>query len=219
MNVTLLSYTQNATNLCATAAKACYSAKEIATLWAEVDDKSSVATIAKTVGMGHQSVIEHATYTFALDAVSRSLTHQLVRHRIASFSQQSQRYVNLEKPSYVIPEEIRNDRDMVEIFEKCMLTCWDSYNVLVRTGAKNEDARGCLPNACTTNIVVSMNARELMHFFTLRTCNRAQTEIREVAKLMLAECKRVSPEIFAVAGPACFRGVCPEGKLSCKREI
>jgi thymidylate synthase (FAD) len=164
--------------------------------------------------MGHHSVIEHATFTFSVEGVSRSLTHQLVRHRIASYSQQSQRYVSMDTPTYVIPKTVEADPELKKVYEDTMKDIWESYNKLVEK-IPPEDARYVLPNGCTTNITITMNARELFHLFTLRCCNRAQWEISDLADEMLRQCKAVSPIIFANAGPPCVRGPCPEGKLTC----
>ena len=214
MKVVLLSYTKDAERLCATAARSCYSDDVPSDILDRMEGSKAGAAIDKVVGMGHHSVIEHASYTFSLEGVSRVLTHQLVRHRIASFSQQSQRYVSLLEPDYVTPGTVRSDPEANRVFEEAMEKAWEAYQKLA-TIVPVEDARYVLPNACTTNIVVTMNARELWHFFTLRTCRRAQQEIRTVAELMLKEVREVSPSIFGDAGPSCLRGKCPEGKLSC----
>jgi thymidylate synthase (FAD) len=214
MKVRLLSYTQQAEVVCATAAKACYSQKAPGDIMDRLEEDKAGQTIDKVVGMGHHSVIEHASYTFSLEGVSRAMTHQLVRHRIASYSQQSQRYVSMLKADYVMPASIGNDPVLAKEFEEAMEKSWDVYRRLVEK-VPAEDARYVLPNACCTNIMVTMNARELMHFFTLRCCNRAQAEIREAAELMLVEVQAVSPQIFRDAGAACVRGPCPEGELSC----
>lgn len=215
MIVKLLAYTQNADSICAAAGKSCYSEKSSADLLGLQDPER---TLSKIVGMGHYSVIEHASFTFSVEDVSRALTHQLVRHRIASFSQQSQRYVSLEEPTYVIPETVKADPASLAIYEKTMDQIWKAYNELQKK-IPAEDARYVLPNGCTTNITITMNARELLHFFSLRCCNRAQWEIREMAELMMALCKEVSPTIFKDAGAPCIRGPCPEGKLSCGRPM
>lgn len=214
MKVVLLSYTKDAERLCAAAARSCYSPDPASEILEGVTEDKAGGFIDKVVGMGHHSVIEHASYTFSLEGVSRSLTHQLVRHRIASYSQQSQRYVSMLEPDYVTPGTIQSDPEANRIFEEAMQKAWEAYQQLVAI-VPVEDARYVLPNACATNIVVTMNARELWHFFTLRTCRRAQQEIRTAAELMLKEVRRVSPSIFRDAGPACLRGKCPEGKLSC----
>jgi len=216
MKVVLLSYTKDAERLCAAAARSCYSQDPASKLLGEVEEGKAGRLIDQVVERGHHSVIEHASYTFSLEGVSRSLTHQLVRHRIASYSQQSQRYVPLLEPSYVAPETVRVNAEANRVFEKAMEDAWEAYRQLA-TLVPVEDARYVLPNACATNIVVTMNARELWHFFTLRTCRRAQQEIRTAAELMLAEVRKVSPALFKDAGPACLRGKCPEGKLSCGR--
>ena len=211
MKVKLIAYTQNAEAVCAAAGKSCYSERSSMEL---MDAPNPEKVLSKIVGMGHHSVIEHATFTFSVEGVSRSLTHQLVRHRVASFSQQSQRYVSMDTPTYVVPKMIEADPELKEEFESTMKQIWESYNRLVEK-VPPEDARYVLPNACTTNITITMNARELLHFFTLRCCNRAQWEIRDLADEMLRQCKEVYPVIFKNAGPPCVRGPCPEGKLTC----
>ncbi len=211
MNVKLLAYTENADAICAAAGKSCYSEKPAHEL---INQGEPEKILGQIVGMGHHSVIEHAYFTFSVEGVSRSLTHQLVRHRVASFSQQSQRYVSLKEPTYVIPETIKNDPECREIYEAMMQSVWDAYHKLQKR-VPSEDARYVLPNGCTTNITITMNARELLHFFSLRCCNRAQWEIREMADEMMKLCKKVSPTIFKDAGAPCVRGACPEGKLSC----
>ena len=212
MRVKLLAYTQNADAICAAAGRSCYSEKSSMELVDSMKDPQK--TLGKIVGMGHHSVIEHATFTFSVEGVSRSLTHQLVRHRIASYSQQSQRYVSMDTPTYVIPKTVEADPELKKVYEDTMKNIWESYNKLVEK-IPPEDARYVLPNGCTTNITITMNARELFHLFTLRCCNRAQWEIREMADQMLKICKEVSPVIFKSAGPPCVRGPCPEGKKTC----
>ncbi|OPY33694.1 MAG: FAD-dependent thymidylate synthase [Methanomassiliicoccales archaeon PtaU1.Bin124] len=214
MKVQLLSHTENAEVLCATAAKTCYSQGVPSVIMEKVTEEKAGKLIEEVVSMGHHSVIEHAYYTFSLEGVSRALTHQLVRHRVASFSQQSQRYVNMLKAEYVLPPSIEKDPEAKRVFEEAMDNAWEAYQKLAEK-MPVEDARYVLPNACTSNIMVTMNARELMHFFSLRCCNRAQWEIREAAELMLALCQEVSPQIFKDAGAPCVRGPCTEGKMSC----
>ncbi len=189
--------------------------------------------------MGHASPIEHASFTFAIEGVSRVLTHQLVRHRMASFSQKSQRYVDEGQFNYIIPPEIKEIPGGEAIFVQGMENAQKTYDELAEKLIENhtkqlmetgmaekkaksiaqkqgiEDARFLLPNACETKIVVSMNARELLHFFNQRCCNRAQWEIRELATEMLRECKKVAPILFKNAGPACVEGPCPEGSMTC----
>lgn len=212
MKVKLLAYTQNADAICAASGNSCYSDKSSADL---IDTIDAGKTLSHIVGMGHHSVIEHAVFTFSVEGVSRALTHQLVRHRVASFSQQSQRYVSMDIPSFVTPHSVENNKDALKIYNDAMEVIWDAYRVLEKMGIKPEDARYLLPNGCTTNITITMNARELLHFFSLRCCERAQWEIREMAEEMLRLCREVSPIIFSKAGPGCVRGSCPEGKKSC----
>lgn len=214
MKVRLLSHTKDAEQLCAAAAQSCYSERPAGDLLEDMDGGRSGRVIGKIVGMGHHSVIEHATYTFSLEGVSRALTHQLVRHRIASYSQQSQRYVSMERAEYVTPPSIVEDEEASREFRELMEKIWETYRRLSER-VEVEDARYVLPNACGTNIVVTMNARELLHFFSLRCCNRAQWEIRRVADEMLKAVKKVSPSVFKDAGPPCVRGKCPEGEMTC----
>ena len=212
MIVKLLAYTQNADAICAAAGNSCYSERPSYEI---VEDINSERVLSRIVGMGHHSVIEHAVFTFSVEGVSRALTHQLVRHRVASFSQQSQRYVSLTEPTYVTPHTVEGDEEARRVFDETMDEIWKAYSKLEGMGIPAEDARYLLPNGCTTNITITMNARELLHFFSLRCCNRAQWEIREMADRMLELCMEVSPVIFRNAGPPCVRGPCPEGKLSC----
>jgi thymidylate synthase (FAD) len=181
--------------------------------------------------MGHMSPIEHASFTFYIQGVSRAMTHQVVRHRIASYSQRSQRYVKHDGFDYVVPPQLEGKRvstgggecDAVQYFEETMRIIADRYAhlnaALGDTGeTSNEDARYVLPNACETKMFVTMNARELLHFFEERLCMRAQWEIREVADLMLGALRQVCPGVFKGAGPKCLRyGHCPEGKMTCGR--
>lgn len=212
MRVELLAYTRDADRICASAGNSCYSEHPSYEIMEDIDPER---TLSRIVGMGHLSVVEHATFTFSVSGVSRALTHQLVRHRIASFSQQSQRYVSLKEPSFVTPHTVEADPEALRVFDQTMDAIWDAYSKLEGMGIPAEDARYLLPNGCTTNITITMNARELLHFFSLRCCNRAQWEIRELADRMLELCTEVSPVIFKDAGPPCMRGPCPEGKLSC----
>lgn len=212
MRVELLAYTRDADRICAAAGRSCYSARPSYDI---VEDIDPGRTLPGIVGMGHHSVLEHASFTFSVSGVSRALTHQLVRHRIASFSQQSQRYVSLDEPTYVTPHTVEADPEALAVYGEAMDAVWRAYSRLEAMGVPAEDARYVLPNGCTTNITITMNARELLHFFSLRCCNRAQWEIREMADQMLALCREVSPMIFEQAGPACVRGPCPEGKKSC----
>ena len=190
-------------------------------VWNDLEMKPLMAALKSS----HESILEHAVYTFEVKGVSRALTHQLVRHRIASYSQQSQRYVDMSEAAYIIPESI--DKCLAPAtpvgcplnieYVNAIRKCEEVYRKLVGAGINPEDARYVLPNACTTNIVVTMNARELRHFFSVRCCERAQWEIRELANKMLKICREVSPIIFEGAGPSCVRdGFCRESK-SCGR--
>jgi thymidylate synthase (FAD) len=218
MKIKLISHPIDPDKICASAALSCYSDQPSHVLHERMSDDGARKAISKIVGMGHLSVIEHANFTFSVEGVSRALTHQLVRHRIASYSQQSQRYVSMNRASYVIPPSIASDPKTRRGYEALMNLIWKSYADLSEKVPK-EDARYVLPNACNTNITVTMNARELWHFFSLRCCRRAQWEIRKMAWLMLLEVRQVSPILFEDAGPGCLRGPCPEGEYTCGKPV
>lgn len=215
MKVVLLRHTEDPDRVCAAAAASCYSGDGASQLHEDLSDKKVGRLLKHTVGKGHHSVVEHAVFTFSIEGVSRALTHQLVRHRIASYSQQSQRYVRFDEPTYVTPPEVEKRQDAKEAFDATVEATWEAYRRMVDEGVPEEDARFILPNAATTNITVTMNARELIHFFRLRCCLRAQWEIRRVAQRMLDECKRVAPVIFAEAGRPCISGPCPDDATDC----
>lgn len=231
MKVKLLEYTPNAEKLIASAAKLCYSSSGIEDLQNNLDKEKVDKFLNMLMSYGHESPIEHVSFTFGIEGVSRSLTHQLVRHRIGSYSQQSQRYVRLDQFEYVIPPSVEKDEEAKKIYIETMKNCQKSYdniaNILkekyIDDGLRAmdaekkaiEDARYVFPNACTSKIIVTMNARSLMNFFRHRCCNRAQWEIRELAEIMLFEVKEVVPTLFKYCGPGCVNGPCPEGKMSC----
>jgi len=216
LKVVLLNHTKNPDQICAAAAQSCYSEKGASELFEKTTDEKAKKMIKKVVGMGHLSVVEHAHFTFSVEGVSRALTHQLVRHRIASYSQQSQRYVAMDRAEYVLPPSIQADPAAKKLYKRAMDDAWKAYRELASKVDK-EDARYLLPNACHTNITITMNARELWHFFSLRCCRRAQWEIRMMAWKMLGEAKKAAPILFENAGPGCFRGPCPEGEYTCGR--
>lgn len=239
MKVTLLAHTPDPEKVIAAAAKLCYSNSTIETLY----EKQTPEAVEKFLNMlneiGHESPIEHCSFTFGIEGVSRAFLAQMTRHRIASYSVQSQRYVKEKQFSFVTPPEIAGNEDALSIFQKSMEDAIASYQKLadilqekhLRTlteaglpenEAKRkaekmaiEDARFVLPNACDTQMVVTMNARSLMNFFRHRCCNRAQWEIRSVADEMLRLCREVAPHLFAYAGPTCVTGKCPEGNMTC----
>ncbi len=215
MNVKLIGFTPDPEKIPAMAAKLTHSKTKPQDL-GKTSDKELKAILEQVVGLGHTSVVEHAIFTFAISDVSRSLTHQLVRHRIASFSQQSQRYVNLNEPVYVTPPKIAKSKQMKKAYDQTMKMIWKEYNKLLEMDIPAEDARYVLPNATCTNIIVTMNARSLLNFFELRCCLHAQWEIRALANLMLKEVKKAAPTIFKNAGPLCkSKKVCPENKKDC----
>lgn len=224
-NVVLLNYTPNPEQTIALSAKLCYSDASIEDLKQGVESKDISKFIKLLVSMGHMSPFEHVSFTFGIEGVSRSLLAQITRHRLASFSVKSQRYVAANKNgkefNYIIPPEIEAlGESYVKKYEdqmKSMQTWYGEWQELLGGDCEksNEDARFVLPNAAETKMTVTMNARELKHFFNLRCCNRAQWEIRIVAWKMLKECLKVAPNIFNNAGPSCLVGPCPEGAKCC----
>lgn len=226
-SVTLARATVGSDEIIASAGKLCYASNTEGILDQDAQDASDF--IQKILKMGHTSIAEHAVFTFYIEGVSRALTHQLVRHRIASFSQRSQRYVAHDDFDYVIPDQFQgkmvtvdgSEIDAVEYFEETMSLIAKRYaNLRSSLGdtneSSNQDARYVLPNACETKIFVTMNARELMHFFQERLCMRAQWEIRGVANQMYELVKDKCPAIFAKCGPKCVViGHCTEGEKTC----
>lgn len=218
MQVKLVRYTPDPERTVAMSARLCYSPIGAAQLEEKISDEQAAKLVRKLVSMGHFSTLEHVTFTFAIEGVSRVLTHQLVRHRIASYSQQSQRYVKEHDFETIMPPTIAKNPEAQEKFAKLMVEIQDLYNEFTEMGIPAEDARYILPNAAETKIVCTFNARSLLNFFSLRCCTRAQWEIRAMANMMLAECKKVAPVIFENAGPTCIsQGVCHEGEMSCGR--
>ncbi len=257
LKVKLIEHTPNPEKIVASAAKLCYSQVGVDEILENLDEQKTQKFLDMLMTYGHHSPIEHVSFTFAIEGVSRSLTHQLVRHRVASYSQQSQRYVKLAQFEYVIPPDIEKDEEAKKIFIKSMNRVQEEYNQLVEILSKNEltnlikeylsekklvnpeeieekqyiilkskaekkaieDARYVFPNACETKIIVTMNARELIHFFNHRCCNRAQWEIRQMAKEMLMQARKVAPVLFKYAGPSCVNGPCPEGGMCCGKMV
>ncbi len=216
MKVALLQYTPDPERAVALAARLCYSPVGIGELQEKLSSVDIESFLAKIMSLGHQSVLEHASFTFGIDGISRVTSHQLVRHRIASFSQQSQRYVShKERFAAVTPPTIGERPEMLARFEAQLRELHNTYADMVEAGIPAEDARYILPNATQTNIVMTMNARELLHFFALRCCERAQWEIRTMAVEMLRLVKAVAPIIFQNAGPGCLTAPCPEGAMTC----
>ena len=242
MLVELIAHTNDPERTIAAAAKLCYSDAHIDTLLEGLTPEKTAAFLQKLSDVGHASPIEHASFTFGIEGVSRTFLAQVTRHRIGSFSVQSQRYVRLEDFRYVIPPEIEAIPEAKAQFIASMNDDAKKYLELVHTledahtakfvaqgmdekaaRAKaskqaNEDARFVLPNACETKMVVTMNCRSLQNFFNLRCCNRAQWEIRAVADEMLKLVLPLAPHIFAAAGPRCLTGPCPEGRMCCGKQ-
>lgn len=215
MNVELLYHTPDPERAVATAARLCYAPVGAAELMETLSEEKIKKVLSTILASGHLSTLEHASYTFAIEGISRACSHQLVRHRMASYNQQSQRYVSFkEEPEFIVPQSVK-DAGAQQDYDDAVKAAFDAYGKLLELGVPAEDARFLLPNACETKIVVTMNIRELLHFFSLRCCNRAQWEIRDMACRMFELVRPTAPFIFADAGPGCVRGACPEGKMSC----
>ena len=240
LKVILLAHTPDQEKVVATAAKLCYSSSDISSLIDGLTEEKTAGFIEMLASIGHESVMEHTSFTFGIEGISRACSHQLVRHRIASYSQKSQRYVNENGFEFITPPEIEALPEAKAEFDRAMENLTSSYEKIadILTASHrarflsegmdeksatskarklaNEDVRFVLPNACETKIVVTMNVRSLFNFFEHRCCNRAQWEIRAVAEEMLRLCLEVAPHIFAYAGPSCVAtGKCPEGKMTC----
>ena len=216
-NVILIAHTPEAEKVVAMAAKICYAKNvSIKKLQKKINDDDASTFITKLLESGHESPFEHVSFTFGIEGISRACSHQLVRHRMASFSQRSQRYCFEDGFNYIEPDDMNDEED--KFFKDFMRHSKEVYSKLIDKGVKPEDARMVLPNACETKIIVTMNARELLHFFKLRCCKRAQKEIREVAFMMKNICRRIAPNIFQYAGPNCLKGYCTEGENSCMKD-
>jgi thymidylate synthase (FAD) len=237
--VTLITYTPSPDQLIAQAARLCYSSAAIEEIQDSLTPEKTASMVEMLAGMGHDSPTEHASFTFGIERVSRSFLAQITRHRIASYSVKSQRYVNEKNFKFVIPPAIDTIPQARQEFLAAMeddRKRYETISELLRQKHKkrllesgmpekeaesaarklaNEDARFVLPNACETQMICTFDARSLNHFFSLRCCNRAQWEIREVATEMLRLAKKAAPELFKKAGPACVRGACSEGKMTC----
>ena len=267
LKVKIIAHTPEPDKVVAQAGKLCYSAVGVDEITQKLTEEEIARYVNMLASIGHESPLEHVSFTFAIEGISRACTHQIVRHRIASYSQQSQRYVKLEQFEYIIPPAIENNPEAKKIFIEAMERDQKAYDELVDLLLEDilidkhaadygscireilkenpdavpdrskvldlyaekflkeygkaekqaiEDARYVFPNACETKIVITMNARSLLHFFNVRCCNRAQWEIREMATEMLKECKKIAPALFKKAGPDCVYGKCGEGKMSCK---
>ena len=227
MQVKLLSYTQNPKAVIYACARQCYSKLSAYNIYVKKENLSKrfKEFITHLIERGHLSPLEHVSFTFSIEGISRVCTHQLVRHRIASYSQQSQRYVDMENFNYIIPPTIKKNKEAKKVFLEVITIIREKYRELKEILGKektldreklNQDLRFILPQAVETKIVVTMNCRELLHFFSERLCLRAQWEIRALAYKMFSLCKRILPEVFSFAGPKCKRmGFCPEKAFDC----
>ena len=255
IKVQLLAYTPDPEQVVAMTAKLCYSPSDISDIREGLTEEKTAAFIDMLAGLGHASPTEHASFTFGIEGISRACSHQLVRHRIASYSQQSQRYVDGTKFDFVTPPAVASNPKALAAYSRVLDEQAKAYKEIrdalaagyivdwlgsEQSGTDeeiiaafmethktecaafikkaNEDARFILPNAATTKIVCTFNARSLQNFFAHRCCNRAQWEIREVAEQMLLQCRRVAPHLFQNCGPSCLFGPCPEGKMCCGRQ-
>lgn len=240
--VFLLSTTYDPQRVVASAAKLCYSSSDIESLVEKQSEEKIKSFINMLVEMGHESPIEHAVFTFGIENVSRALLAQITRHRIASFSVQSQRYVKSSQFDFITPPRIEAIPEALEIYDEYMAHAQATYDKLAKLLADKEavemfgenpteeqykkaekavleDARFVLPNGAATKMVLTMNARSLMNFFAHRCCNRAQWEIRALAEDMLKLCLEVAPDLFNKAGPSCICEPCPEGKMTCGKML
>ncbi len=213
MKVKLLSFTPNPDLTVYLAARVCYSKVSVDQLEEEASLEKIRSLISRVVSSGHHSVLEHASFTFAVEGISRVTSHQLVRHRIASYSQQSLRWVSAEGIEVVIPPSVRRIPEALSIFNDIVSKSKEAYRKLIDLDIPKEDARFIIPHGVSTRMIFTMNARELHHFFRLRLCTRAQWEIRELARMVLMEVRKVAPIIFEKAGPPCItEGRCFEEK-------
>lgn len=224
MKVTLLSYSPEPEKLIASAAKLCYSPSSAADIFDGLTEKKAIAFIEKLKNMGHETPFEQASFTFGIDGISKACSQHVTRHRLISVNQKSQRYVQEDNFSYYMPDNIKNNPDALLAYRFAMQTCNDSYQQIVMAlksagldeKSAFEDGRYCLPNSCDTSLILTMNARELFHFFRLRCCNRALHETRALADEMLRLCQEVAPNLFKGEGAPCVNGKCGEGAMSCK---
>ena len=214
MLVKLLKHTPEPEKTCAIAARLCYSSVSIDELNTKLVGEKVKDLLVRVISSGHYSVLEHASFTFGIEGVSRALLAQLTRHRIASFSVQSQRYVKVKgEIECVIPPAIKNNKELLIAFKKEVENIKKIYDKMLASGILAEDARYILPNAAATKIVLTMNVRELRHFFELRCCNRAQWEIRAMACQMLNLARKTAPLLFEGSGPSCVNGICNESEF------
>ncbi|MBQ7220847.1 MAG: FAD-dependent thymidylate synthase [Synergistaceae bacterium] len=214
MQVILLAHTPSPDELVAAAARICYRDAAASDLLKSEGENLSRKLIAELFQSGHTSTFEHVSFTFGIDGLSRVASHQLVRHRIASFSQQSQRYVKMtpDPEAVAVPPSVQSNSEALRAFQDCVRTAQETYAQLIALGIPKEDARFILPHGHTTRLVLTMNARELHHFFSLRLCRRAQWEIHELARKMLVLCREKAPVLFGKAGPSCIFGHCGEAR-------
>lgn len=212
MLVRLLAFTPNPDKIASIAARTCYSSDSIKNIEESLTKDKMEYILNKVIKSNHTSVLEHVNFTFSIEDISRVLLAQLTRHRIASFSVKSQRYVNHINTSYYIPDTIANNEELKQKYDSYVNSAKELYKEFKIQGIPIEDARYLLPNSTSTSLVMTMNARELLHFFNLRCCKRAQKEIRDLANIMLSLVKIEAPIIFKNAGSPCVSNKCTEDK-------
>lgn len=217
MKVTLLSHTKDPEQVVAAAIRQCYASVGSKELKKKIDKETRERLIKQVIASGHTSTLEHASFTFGVEGVSRVTEIQLIRHRVGTaYSIQSGRYVKRGDAKFVVPTSVKNNKIIYKKYNKILKNVQDLYNEMIDAGIKAEDARYLQPQSLQTKIVVTFNARALLHFLELRCCKRAQWEVQTMANLMLSEVKKVAPIIFASAGATCFtQKICWEGKMSC----
>lgn len=234
LKVKILAHTPNPEEVIAQSAKLCYSKVGVDEIMEKLTPEKIEKFLAHLIEIGHDSPLEHVSFTFAIEGIDRTISHQIVRHRVASYSQQSQRYVNLDETFKHTTPNVVKEMNMADEWHEDMMEILDKYikwqkiikeyvetndyptNGMNAEKVANENARGMLPNACETKLVMTMNVRELLHFFNKRCCHRAQEPICELANEMLRLCQEVAPTLFKYAGADCVRGKCNEGNMSCK---
>jgi thymidylate synthase (FAD) len=218
LRVDLISHTVDPERTVAAAVRLCYSASDIDNIRKRIDDAEAARLVRMALKLGHHSVLEHASFTFGIEGISRACSHQLVRHRMASFSQQSQRYVKMRDCDFTTPTSISLHPENEAKYHQAVEHLQSVYDELLDAGVPAEDARYILPNAAETKVLMTANARSLLNLFELRLCVRAQWEIRQLAESMLELVKPVAPNIFSLAGPTCqTQGFCREGEKTCGR--
>lgn len=217
MRAVLLRHTPDPERAVAAAARVCYSPLSVTELERELSEDDISRLLRFLLRAGHTSTFEHASFTFGLEG-SRACLNQLVRHRIASYSQQSQRYVEASEVEFIAPPTVQANQEAAAAYQEALAGARQAYTRLIALGVPKEDARYVLPVGANSRLVATYNARSLHNLFSLRCCERAQWEIRDLCREMLRLVREVAPRLFPRAGPPCeTQGICREGELSCGR--